>query len=267
MTLRLALAVLAGLAPAASAALPDFPLPSPEAALARGGETPALEGVPLSVLEADPSDGRTLNRSRSKPSHRFDLSSLAGSYALVERADAGKGCIQDRRTGDDAISVEVDHRVSERSWAPDDHFESLNVRTPDDYVLDFVSDIDQGPMQYTRHDVENPTLGDVVGCVAWYGNLGIGDAYRYCRDHALPKPQPEPDFNPSYFYWAETATTADGELIQESLRVVRPSAEVTLSTRKTTSLKLSGGTLTVTKLSQENEAAPKTLQRCVYRKL
>ena len=206
------------------------------------------------------------SHSRSNPRHRFDLSTLNGSYRLTERANPAAGCIVERKTGDDTITVEYDYRVSERSMAPDYHFASINVRTPEEYVLSFISDIDQGPMQYTRHDVENPSLLDVAGCIAWYGNMGIGDAYRYCRDNVLPKPQPEPAFNPSYFYREVTESTADGEIVSEQLHEVRPSADVTVTSRRITKLKLADGTLTVTQQEQEGAAAPVTVQRCVYQR-
>lgn len=262
----LAVVFIAGLTPAASAGLPDFAPPSPQAVLAQASEAPATPS-PTSRPASPDIDGRTLSHSRSEPRHRFDLSSLAGSYRLEERADPGRGCIDASRTGDDAISIVYDHRVSQRSWASDDHFVSLSVRTPADFVLDFLSDIDQGPMQYTRHDVENPTLADVAGCVAWFGNLGLGDAYRYCQDSVLPKWRPEPAFNPSYAYREETRTTTDGEVVSESLSVARASADRTAFSRKVTSLKLAGGVLTITKLVEESGGPVKTLQRCVYRRL
>jgi hypothetical protein len=209
---------------------------------------------------------RNREHSRSDPRHRFDLSTLNGSYRLAQRANPAAGCIIAEKTGDDTITVEYDHRVSERSLAPDYHFASINVRTPESYVLSFISDIDQGPMQYTRHDVENPSLLDQAGCIAWYGQMGIRDAYRYCRDNVLPKPQPEPAFNPSYFYREVTETTADNEIVSEKLRETRPSADVTITSRRITRLKLADGTLTVTQQEQEDAAAPVTVQRCVYQR-
>ncbi|MCX5796190.1 MAG: hypothetical protein NTY77_11895 [Elusimicrobia bacterium] len=233
-----------------------------------------LATPPAEILQAAGIGARSMpsavawNRehSRSMPRHRFDLSTLNGSYRLTERADAGAGCIVAEKAGDERITVEYDQRVSERSMAPDDHFASINVRTPETYVLSFISDIDQGPMQYTRHDVENPSLLDVAGCVAWYGQLGIADAYRYCRGNVLPKPQPEPAFNPSYFYREVSQTTADNEVVSEKLREVRPSADVTVTSRRITRLKLAEGTLTVTQQEQEGAAAPVTVQRCVYQR-
>jgi hypothetical protein len=206
------------------------------------------------------------SHSRSAPRHRFDLKTLDGSYRLVERADRAAGCIVVAQGGDDAITVDYDHRVSERSMASDSHFASINVRTPQDYVLSFLSDIDQGPMQYTRHDVENPSLLDLAGCIAWYGEMGIRDAYRYCRENVLPKPRPEPAFNPSYFYREVTETTADHEIVSEKLREVRPSAESTVTSRRITRLKLVDGTLTVTHQEAEGRADPVTIQRCVYQR-
>lgn len=203
---------------------------------------------------------------RSKFKTNFDLNKLMGKYKLIEES-GDEGCItyKDREERDDnTISIKYDYRKSSNGFLMGtDHYLSLDVSTSNYAQVSFLSNIDQGPRQYTRHDVENDSVFDYVTCMALIVSKRVTGA-AFCQEYILSKSQPKPDFNPSFFVKMNTETTKDNEIISENMTVERPTKDMAIITRSTTSLKLDGKTLTLTKKTGLEPSV--TVQKCVYEK-
>lgn len=236
----------------------------------------SLGACALPIKKESPSREVASKRSdvdyKHAPKHKFNLQNLAGNYRLVEENGSG-GCfyISQGASGQDKIVLQYELRVIKKQdfWSSESYYSSINIKTEDRYLSNYLSDIDQGKLEYTRHDIENPSLLDYVGCVALYGSwqapkIGVD----YCKQN-LNKKVPVLGFNPSMAIYLETFSTKENAIkkINQETREVNAGVFISKENIKELQLIDSSHIKFIQAEKKYDDEKKEILKECIYEKI